>query len=176
MAVYLSLFILDELVRFAEKDPTNEDFVKAMASGILNYYFAAVNGYIVAPKQKWNNKDVDFIIRRIQGRFPGDRSVTYHTLAEAKHASADRGALLSVLESTLDNTNPGLGRFWVIVIHGVNFEFYEYHSNLPKCLIPCETPKQFLSRHPFHARKDSAAIDWILRHMARNDKPPVRGD
>lgn len=65
MAVYLSLPILNELVRFVENDSTYEDSMKAMASGILNYYFPAANSYTVAPEQNRNNNFADFIILRI---------------------------------------------------------------------------------------------------------------
>ncbi|RAK98532.1 uncharacterized protein BO80DRAFT_427340, partial [Aspergillus ibericus CBS 121593] len=90
MAVYLSLPILDELVRFVEEDSKYEDSVKAMASGILNYYFPASNGYAVVPEQNREGNFADFIILRIQRRFPGDRSVIDHTVSEAKKKARRR--------------------------------------------------------------------------------------
>lgn len=49
MAVYLSLPILDAIVQFAENDSNNDASVKAMAFGILNYYFPVANGHAVLP-------------------------------------------------------------------------------------------------------------------------------
>ncbi|KFY82123.1 hypothetical protein V500_10806 [Pseudogymnoascus sp. VKM F-4518 (FW-2643)] len=58
MAVYISVPILDEVVRSVEDDPTSEA-VKAMASGILSYYFPLVNGYVAALEHNQNNHGED---------------------------------------------------------------------------------------------------------------------
>lgn len=176
MAVYLSLPILDELVRFVEDDSTYEDSVKAMASGILNYYFPAANGYTVAPEQNRDHNYADFIILRIQRRFPGDRGVIDHTFVEAKRASDGLQASLEQLENALEHANTQFGRCWAIMSHGINFKFYEYHRNLPEHtrLIPWGPPNQRQPRNSFHARNDSVEVDWMLRHMAQNDTPPAR--
>ncbi|OJD12508.1 hypothetical protein ACJ73_09340 [Blastomyces percursus] len=174
MANYISLPILDELVRFAEHDSEYEDSAKAMASGVLNYYFPATNGFTVAPEQNRNDHS-DFIILRIQRRFPGDRGVVDHTLAEAKKTADSVQAALEQLENALENANTEFGRCWAILVHGCTFYFYEYHLNLPlnARLIPWGPPGQ-LSRNSFHARNDSVAIDWMLRHMGQNNTPPSR--
>lgn len=175
MAVYLSIPILDELVRFVENDSTYEDAVKAMASGILSYYFPPTNGYTVAPEQNRNDNYADFIILRIQRRFPGDRGVIDHTVAEAKRTSDPLGASLEQLENALEHANTEFKRCWAIMIHGYTFKFYEYHGNLPAHarLIPWGPPNQ-AQQNSFHARIDSLAIDWMLRHMAQNDTPLAR--
>ncbi|KAL1847789.1 hypothetical protein Plec18167_002521 [Paecilomyces lecythidis] len=174
MAVYLSLPILDEVVRFAENDSTYEDSVKAMASAILNYYFPATSGYTVAPEQNRNNHFPDFIILRIQRRFPGDRGVVDHTLAEAKRNSDPLEASLDQLQGALDEANTEFGRCWALMIRGPEFGFYEYHENLPENarLVPWGPPNQ--QRNTFHARNDCVIIDWMLRHMVQNDAPPAR--
>lgn len=175
MAVYLSQPILDELVQFVENDPTYEDSVKAMASGILSYYFSAANGYAVAPGRNRNNNFVDFFILRIQSRFPGERGLIDHTVAGAKRASDQLQASLESLENALEHANTQFGRCWAIMIDGIDFKFYEYHRNLPEHarLIPWGPPNQ-QPRNSFHARNDSAELDWMLRHMAQNDTPPVK--
>lgn len=45
MATYIPLPILDESVHFTESNSVYEDAVKAMASGILNYYFPPASGF-----------------------------------------------------------------------------------------------------------------------------------
>lgn len=174
MAVYLSLPILDELIRSVETDPTYEDSVKAMASGILNYDFPAANGYTVAPEQNRNDNFADFIILHIQRRFPGDRGVIDHTLVEAKCTSDSLQASLEQLENALEHAK--FGRCWAIMIHSFSFKFYEYHQNLPEYarLVPWGPPSQQQLRNSFHARNDSVIIDWMLRHMAQHDTPPAR--
>ncbi|KAJ5483140.1 hypothetical protein N7530_002386 [Penicillium desertorum] len=168
--------ILNELVHFVENDSTYEDSVEAMASGILNYYFPATNGYTVAPEQSLNNNFADFIIHVSNVGFPGDRGVIDHTFAEVKRASDNLQASLEQLEHALEHANTQFGRCWAIMIHGIKFKFYEYHRNLPEhaCLIPRGPPNQRQRRNTFHARNDSVEVDWMLRRMAQNGTPPAR--
>lgn len=84
MAAYLSLPAFQELIEFVENDSAYEDSVKALANSMLSYYFPLVNGWIIAPEQNRNNSFADFIVLRVQRRFPGDRSIIDHTVAEAK--------------------------------------------------------------------------------------------
>lgn len=178
MAVYLSLPILNEAVRFVEDDSINESSVKAMAVGILNYYFPAANNCTVAPKQHRYNSQADFVILRIQPQFPGNRAVYDHAIAEARSSMDSFKSILEHLEDTLEHANIPFERCWAIVIHGAIFNFYEYHRNLPENerLIPCGPPteSQRERRDSFHARNDSVEIDWMLRHVAQNDTPPAR--
>lgn len=44
MAEYLTMPILNELIRRVEEDPRNEDAMKAMTSGILTYDFPIDQG------------------------------------------------------------------------------------------------------------------------------------
>lgn len=152
-----------------------EDAVKAMASGILNYYFPAANGWTVAPEQNWNDNYADFIILRIQRRFPGDRGFIDHTVAEAKRTSDALQASLEQLENAVEHANTEFGRCWAIMIHGFTFKFYEYHRNLPEHarLLPWGPPDQ-QQQNSFHALHDSVIIDWMLRHMAQHDTPTAR--
>ncbi|EEH11157.1 predicted protein [Histoplasma capsulatum G186AR] len=175
MANYLSLPILHELVQFAEEDALYEDSIKAMASGILNYYFPATNGFTVAPEQNRQGNIADFIILRIQRRFPGDRGVVDHTVAEAKRDTDSITAALEQLENALEQANTEFGRCWAMLIHGCNFQFFEYHIHLPagERLIPWGPPNQ-PSQNLFHCRNESVTIDWMLRHMGQNNTPPAR--
>lgn len=176
MAVYLAIPILDELVRFAEIDSTYEDSVKAMASGIFSYYFPVANGYTIAPEQNRGNNYADFVILRTQRRFPGDRSVVEHTVAEAKRQLDAVSASLDQLHNAIEHSNTEFGRCWAILIHGPTFHFYEYHKTLPTNarLVPWGPPNQHHLQNTFHARRDSVTIDWMLRHMALHDTPPAR--
>ncbi|KAJ5146497.1 uncharacterized protein N7515_001061 [Penicillium bovifimosum] len=173
MEVYHSQPIVDAVIRFVENDPTSENTVKAMASGILNYSFLPADGYVVTSANRNNN--FGFIILRLQGGVPGDRSIIHHTFAKAKPASDDPQASLGELEKALEHANTQFGRCWAIMIHGINFKFYEYHRNLPEHarLIPWSPPDE-PQRNSFHARNDSVEIDSMLRHMAQNDTPPAR--
>ncbi|KGO77092.1 hypothetical protein PITC_024480 [Penicillium italicum] len=170
------MLILSELVQFVENDSTREDSVKAMASGILNNYFPVANGYTVASKQNRNNNLADFIILRIQRRFPGDRVIVDHIFVEAKRASEKLQASLEQLENALEHANTQFGRCWAIIIHGTDFKFYEYHQNRTEHarLLPWGPPNQSQLQNSFHARNDSVEVEWMLRHMAQNDTPPAR--
>lgn len=130
MAVYLSVPILDEVVRSVEDDSTYEA-VKAMASGILSYYFPPVNGYVVALEHKRNDHSEDMTIFRIQRRFPGDRSTVDHTFVEVRGPTDSADKSLDPLRGALEQSNTEFGRCWAMIIHKTNFKFYEYHSNLP---------------------------------------------
>ena len=84
MANYISIPILDELVHFAEQDFKYEDAVKAVSSSILVHYFPPLKGFSVVSEQNRNNHYADYIVLRIQRRFPGDRGIVDHTVVEAE--------------------------------------------------------------------------------------------
>ncbi|GLA30358.1 hypothetical protein M752DRAFT_279533 [Aspergillus phoenicis ATCC 13157] len=176
MAIYLSQPIIDEVVRFVEEDSRYEDSVKAMAAGILTYYFPIANGFLVVPEQNRGDQFPDFIIFRIQRRFPGDRSVVDHTVTEAKKSDDSIPASLEQLQNALEHSNTGFRRCWAILVHGATFYFYEYHESLPpnNRLLPWAPPGRPQGQNAFHARQNSVEIDWMLRHMAQNDTPPAR--
>lgn len=175
MAAYLSLPAFQELIEFVENDSMYEDSVKALANSMLSYYFPVVNGWIIAPEQNRNNSFADFIVLRVQRRYPGDRSVVDHTVAEAKKKADDLGAAMDQLENALEQSNTEFGRCWAILFHGLNFLFYEYHEYLPENhrLIPTGPPSQ-PRRNKFHVRTDSLAIDEMLMHMLQNNTPNPR--
>ncbi|KFZ10282.1 hypothetical protein V502_08222 [Pseudogymnoascus sp. VKM F-4520 (FW-2644)] len=172
MSVYLSVPILDEVVRSVEDDPTSEA-VKAMASGILSYYFPPVNGYVVALEHNRNDYIEDLIIFRIRRRFPGERITVDHTFVEVKGPTDPAEQSLDPLRGALDQSNTEFGRCWAMIIQKTNFKFYEYHSNLPvdNRLVPRGAPNQEQSRNSFHVRNDSVIIDWMLRHMIEFNIP-----
>ncbi|OBT73269.1 hypothetical protein VF21_08429 [Pseudogymnoascus sp. 05NY08] len=101
MAVYLSVPILDELVQSVEDDPTYEA-VNALACGILSYYFAPANGYVVALERGRNDHGADMAIYRIRLRFPGDQSTLDHAFVGVKGPSAPTEQSLDVLEGALE--------------------------------------------------------------------------
>ncbi|PLB34911.1 uncharacterized protein BDW47DRAFT_128598 [Aspergillus candidus] len=170
MTVYLAIPILDELVRIVEDHPDHEDTVKAMASGILNYHFPPTNGYTVTPEQ--NSDYTAMVTLRIRRYFPGDRGLADHTVVGVERAKDSLNASLGQLENALEHINIKFGRGWAIVVHGYTFNFYEYHASLPEHarLIPWGPPSQ-QQQNSFHAREDGVVIDWMLRHMAQNDRP-----
>ncbi|RDL41228.1 Uncharacterized protein BP5553_01207 [Venustampulla echinocandica] len=172
---YISIPILDELVAFVENGSVYEDAVKSMGSGILNYYFPAINGYSVGPEQNRNNFYPDSIIFRIQRRWAGDRGLVDHTLAEATKAADALEPSLAQLTTALENAITEHGRCWAVLFHGCEIRFYEYHDNLPlkhrlvqwaEAGDPAETV--------YHVRNNSGTIDRMLCHMGQTAEPPIR--
>lgn len=175
MAAYLSLPAFQELIEFVENDSVYEDSVKALANSMLSYYFPLVNGWIIAPEQNRNNSFADFIVLRVQRRFPGDRSVIDHTVAEAKKKTDDVAAAMDQLEYALEQSNTEFGRCWAVLFHGLDILFYEYHEHLPENhrLVPTGPPSQ-PRRNKFHVRGDSRAVDEMLMHMLQHETPSPR--
>lgn len=180
MAVYLTIPILDELVRVVEDNPTNEA-VKAMASGILSYYFPPANGYLVVLEHIQNNFCEDMTIFRIKRRFSSDKTTFDHTFSEVRRLADPTKAdptqqSLGQLESALEQSNAKFGRCWAMIIQKTTFEFYEYHTSLPASsrLVPWSPPDQGQLRNSFHIRNDSVIIDWMLRHMVEFNSPQAR--
>lgn len=173
--IYISIPIIDELVLFAEQDSEYEDAVKAMSSSILVHYFPPLSGFSVVSEQNRNNHYADYIVLRIQRRFPGDRGIVDHTVVEAKKQIDPLDASLEQLENALENSNTEFGRCWALLIRGVEFMFYEYHQYRPvnNRLLPWGPPDQ-LGRNTYHVRHDSETIDWMLRQMIQQATPPAR--
>lgn len=142
---------------------------------MLSYYFPLVNGWIVAPEPNRNNTFADFIVLRVQRRYPGDRSVVDHTVAEAKKKEDDLGAAMDQLENAPEQSNTEFGRCWAIMFHGLDLLFYEYHEYLTENnrLLPTGPPSQ-PRRNKFHVRTDSLAIDEMLMHMLHHETPNPR--
>ncbi|KAE8154315.1 hypothetical protein BDV25DRAFT_136008 [Aspergillus avenaceus] len=174
-APYISIPIIDEFVRFVEEDSQYEDSVKAMALTILSHYFQAMSGYSVISEAYRNNGIPDFVIVRIQRRFPGDRSIVDHTMVEAKKTTDSLNESMEQLEGYLENANTEFGRCYGLLVRGPYFMFYEYHKQFPinDRYVPWGPPNQ-PHQNTFHARHDSATIDWMLRHMEQNPLPPLR--
>ena len=116
MASYLSIPILDKLVRAVEHDPTNWNFFKVLTSGILNYYFPTAKGYTVASKQSRNDNYADFIVLRLEHGLSGDRTVMDHTLVQAKPTSDP--VSLNGLKKALEHANTKFGWHVPITIMG----------------------------------------------------------
>lgn len=175
MENYISIPILAEFVRFAEQDSKYEDAIKAMSSSILNHYFPPSTGYSVVSEQNRNNHYADYIVLRIQLRFPGDRGIVDHTVVEAKKQTDPLHASLEQLENALENSNTEFGRCWALLIRGTDFMFYEYHQNRSANdrLLPWGPPDQ-PRQNKFHVRRDATIIDRMLRHMIQHHTPPAR--
>lgn len=175
MAVYTSVPILDELVQSVEDSPTYEA-VNAMACGILSYYFAPVNGYVVALERGRNDHSADMAIYRIRRRFPGDQSTLDHTFVGVKGPMAPTEQSLDLLEGALERSTARSRECWAVIIHGSHFEFYKHHILQPvnNRLAPWGPPDQDKERNSFHVRDDSVIIDWMLRHMVQFNIPPSR--
>lgn len=174
MANYISVPILDELVRFAEQDSRYEDAVKASSSSILAHNFSPLNSFVVAPKQNRNNHYTDFIVLRIQRRFPGDREIVDHTVVKVKRQADSLDESLKELENVLENSNTEFGCCWALLIRGVEFMFYEYHQSRPvdNRLLPWGHQ---LGQNTYHVRRDSEIIDGMFQRMIQQDTPAIRG-
>lgn len=144
-----------------------------MSSSILVHYFPPLNGFSVVSVQNRNDHYADYIVLRIQRRFPGDRGIVDHTVVEAKNQTDPLDGSLEQLENALENSNTEFGRCWALLIRGVEFMFYKYHQHRPvnNRLHPWgHSPGQ----NTYHVRRDSEIIDWMLRRMIQQDTPPIR--
>lgn len=175
MTNYLSFPIVDEVVRFVE-DSNSENYVKAMASGIFNYYFTATNDFLITPGRKRNDRyTADFTIFRILRLLPGRRGTIDHMVAAVKTAEDALDDCLDHLETALGEANTEFGRCWATLIRGPMLIFYEYHGTQTpgSRLIDWGSPTE--SRlNIFHVRNDAAIIDEMLRHISQSDAPPAR--
>lgn len=73
MTNYLSVPVIEEFVHLVEDDSQNEDFIKAMAAGILTHYFLPLDGFVVAPKHNDNHSIShfwDLLFFAFNGSFP----------------------------------------------------------------------------------------------------------
>lgn len=130
MAVYISVPILDELVQSVEDNPTYEA-VNAMACGILSYYFAPSNGYVISPERGRNDHGADMAIYRIRRRFPDDQNTLDHTFVGVKGPMAPTKKSLDLLEGALERSITRPVSCWAMIIHGCNFVFYRHHIFQP---------------------------------------------
>lgn len=167
MAAYLSLPIIQELVDLVERDPAQGNWVKALASSLLNHYFPPVNGWTVATGHTRNisNRPADSIILRIQRLLPGERKLADHIMVEAKtNSTDDLDADLGQLENAIKQSHTQ--SCWVVLFHGLDVLFYEYHGHLPETqrLIPTGRASKTL-RNRFHVRRDSFAIEEMLMQL-----------
>lgn len=75
---------------------------------MLGYYFPIGHGWIIAPEQDRNNSFADFIVLKVQRRYPGDRGVVDHTVAEAKKKADHLNAAMDQLENALEESKRNL--------------------------------------------------------------------
>jgi len=171
---YISIPILDELVKFAENDSVYEDAVKAMGSGILNYYFQAINGFSVAPEQ---NRDDNYpTSSSSESSIVGQEiEALWIILLQKRRRQLSLGASLEQLTNALEYANTEHGRCWALLFHGSGIRFYEYHHNLPEDQRLVQWAEAGdPARTVYHVRNNAGAIDRMLRHMAQTAVPPVR--
>ena len=170
-----------------DSDTEYENATKAMSSSILNYYFPLVNGFLVTltSEENKNNEEYDygygsrvFRFRRHVLNSIGflDRTVTVvETKKQIDYGSLE--AAFERLENALENSESTtrVGRYWALLIRGVEFMFYEYQQNRPgnHPLLPWGSPDQ-PERNVYHVRRDAETIDWMLRQMIQQDTPPIR--
>lgn len=188
--IYISIHIIEAMVYNVEQEDSDTEYenaTKAMSSSILNYYFPLVNGFLVTltSEENKNNEEYDygygsrvFRFRRHLLNSIGflDRTVT---VVETKK-QIDSGSLEAAferLENALENSESTtrVGRYWALLIRGVEFMFYEYQQNRPgnHRLLPWGSPDQ-PERNVYHVRRDAETIDWMLRQMIQQDTPPIR--
>lgn len=188
--IYISIHIIEAMVYNVEQEDSDTEYenaTKAMSSSILNYYFPLVNGFLVTltSEENKNNEEYDYDYGSRVFRFRRhllnsigflDRTVT---VVETKK-QIDSGSLEAAferLENALENSESTtrVGRYWALLIRGVEFMFYEYQQNRPgnHRLLPWGSPDQ-PERNVYHVRRDAETIDWMLRQMIQQDTPPIR--
>ncbi|KAI9036250.1 uncharacterized protein KD926_002159 [Aspergillus affinis] len=131
MALYLSVPILDAMIKSVELEPIDSSAVKALSFGLLIYYFRPANGYLVAPVKFQINQSTDNMALRVQRLAPQSRIIIDHTVAGAK---CEGGYLLETLEqfeNTFGHAKTEFGRCWAVLFHGSILHFYEYHRDIP---------------------------------------------
>ncbi|KAI1945806.1 hypothetical protein LOZ12_002698 [Ophidiomyces ophidiicola] len=166
---YLSLPILDELVKSVETKPADENAVKLMASGILNHYFSVANGYIATPERTPDGNSPDSITLRIRRYLPRTQSFMDHAVADIVPMGDPLPLLFAQLESTPENCNADASICWKMKFYACTIEFYEDHHCLEHPgLVPYPAPKHNI----YHLRTDSEVIDMMLRQMTERN---VRG-
>ncbi|GLA66565.1 hypothetical protein AtubIFM54640_009144 [Aspergillus tubingensis] len=174
MAEYLTMPILNELIRRVEEDPSNADAVKAMTSGILSYYFLINEGFIVAPKSTSNefSTGFEYKIRHIQPSRSENRKIVDHVVARSEVDNILQSCI-SRLQQSIQHRIPGVESCWAVLVQGQSVYFYEYHGQLPEHerLVPWALSGQSQEQHAFHVRRDSVQIERMLRHMALHDMP-----
>ncbi|RAK89680.1 hypothetical protein BO79DRAFT_254431 [Aspergillus costaricaensis CBS 115574] len=174
MAEYLTMPILNELIRRVEEDPGNEDAVKAMTSGILSFYFSIDEGFIVAPISTGGKCSTGFgyIIRHIQPSLSENRKIADHVVVRSE-VDDNLQSCIDRLRHSIESRAPVVESCWAVLVQGQSVYFYEYHGQLPEHerLVPWELSGQSQEQHAFHVRRDSVQIEQMLRHMALHDMP-----
>ena len=188
--IYISIHIIEAMVYNVEQEDSDTEYenaTKAMSSSILNYYFPLVNGFLVTltSEENKNNEEYDYgygsrvfrFRRRVLNSIGFlDRTVTVvETKKQIDYGSLE--AAFERLENALENSESTtrVGRYWALLIRGVEFMFYEYQQNRPgnHRLLPWGSPDQ-PERNVYHVRRDAETIDWMLRQMIQQDTPPIR--
>ena len=188
--IYISIHIIEAMVYNVEQEDSDTEYenaTKAMSSSILNYYFPLVNGFLVTltSEENKNNEEYDYDYGSRVFRFRRhllnsigflDRTVTVvETKKQIDYGSLE--AAFERLENALENSESTtrVGRYWALLIRGVEFMFYEYQQNRPgnHRLLPWGSPDQ-PERNVYHVRRDAETIDWMLRQMIQQDTPPIR--
>ena len=119
MAEYLTMPILNELIRRVEEDPENEDAVKAMTSGILSFYFSIDEGFIVAPISTGGKCSTGFgyIIRHIQPSPLVNRKIVDHVVVRSEVAE-NLQSCINRLRHSIQHRIPGMESCWVVLVQG----------------------------------------------------------
>ncbi|GKZ37839.1 hypothetical protein AbraIFM66950_009628 [Aspergillus brasiliensis] len=164
MADYLTVPILEELIRRVEEDPRNESAVKAMTSGILTYYLTIENGFIVSPKSTGSlSTGFEYIIRHIQPDSLAERKMVDHTVVRLEVDDSLQGCV-GRLQHSIQNLNTGGKSCWAVLVCAQMFYVHEYCGMSPEneCLVPWAPPGRVQEQDGFHARRDSVQIEWML--------------
>ncbi|PYH38906.1 uncharacterized protein BO87DRAFT_412677 [Aspergillus neoniger CBS 115656] len=174
MAEYLTMPILNELIRRVEEDPRNEDAVKAMTPGVLSYYFPINEGFIVAPISTGSkcSTGFEYLIRRIQPHSSEGRKIVDHVVVRSEVDDSLQGCI-NRLRHSIQHRIPGVESCWAVLVQGQSVYFYEYHGLLSEHerLVPWALSGRSQEQHASHVRRDSVQIDRMLRHMALHDMP-----
>ncbi|RAH52002.1 hypothetical protein BO85DRAFT_211192 [Aspergillus piperis CBS 112811] len=161
MAEYLTMPILNELIRRVEEDPRNEDVEKAMTSGILSYYFPIDQGFIVAPTSTSSkcSSGFEFIIRQFQPSPSKDRMIVDHAVVRSE-VDDSLQSCINRLRHSIQHRISGVESCWAILVQSQSVYCYEYHGQLHEHerLVPWALSGRSQEQHAFHVRRDSVQI------------------
>ncbi|KAJ5921379.1 hypothetical protein N7466_009705 [Penicillium verhagenii] len=173
MAHYFSLPVLAEVIKEVETGSMHsfDNSARALANAVLNHYFPATEGWIVAPGPR-NSTAPDLLVLRTKQPSQTHRFMIDHTVAGVSKKMTDFDIALNQLEGALEVSTIEYGRCWAVLFHGADVLFYKYQQYLPKGqrMVPAGPPSQ-PKKHIFQVGSDGVQIHQMLTWMSRHDIP-----
>jgi hypothetical protein len=131
MANYLSIPILDALIRSVEEDSPSESGVISIASAVLSHLFQPANGFTMVAGQHRDNTVADVVILRVQRLVPGHSAVVDHTVVEVKRGPESIGSATEQMETIMKGAITEFGRCWAVIVRGPQFMFMSITKIFP---------------------------------------------